>query len=140
MNVLKLLPKFKNDEERYIVAAAIGLPLICAGLLFIPPLVVYFGFKDKLTDTSKLIVRQYLNFMLTLFIAIIICTITVVGSILVPVIGIVGLIYLIIDLLAVLNGTEVQIPVFIEFLKENSPASYEEQPKAEEQPKDELKP
>jgi len=121
MAMIKITPNFKTQEERNIIAVAIGTTLLFAGYLsFVPPLVAYFAMTDKLSDTGKTILRQFLNFMINIAILSWILTFTVIGIPLVAVVGLVGLIFVIIDLLAVLNNSEVSIPVLFEALKESS--------------------
>ncbi len=119
--MVKIVPDFKSSEERNVVALAIGLSLVCGGYFsFVPSLIVYFGTPDMLSENGKEIVRNYLNFMGNIAIILAILTITGIGLLLVPLVLIYGLIYVIIDLLAVLNNTEVSIPVFFELLKPSS--------------------
>ncbi len=126
MAVLKILPQFQNDEERNLVALGIGLTLLFGGYLsFIPPMVVYFGLSDKLSESGKLIMRQFINFMISVAILMIILTITVIGVFLVPIVGVCALILVIVNLLAVLNKSQLTIPILYEFLK---PAVAQNQP------------
>lgn len=121
MSIVKISPEFKTVEERNLIALAIGLTLIFGGYLsFIPPLVVYFGLPDKLSDSGKFILRQFINFMVDVAIIILLLTISIVGIPLVAIVAVVALIFVIINLLAVLNNSEVSIPVLFEVLKDSS--------------------
>ncbi len=121
MSLVKILPQFKTSEERNLVALAIGLTLLFGGYLsFVPPLIVYFCMTDKLSDSGKHILRQFINFMINVAVIVLILTVSIIGIPLVIVVGVGALVFVIIDLLAVLNNSEVSIPVFFEALKESS--------------------
>ena len=121
MAVVRVLPQFQTPEERNLVALAIGLTLVCGGYLsFVPPLVVYFGLPDKLSVSGKYILRQFINFMISVAVIMLILTVSIIGMPLVFLVGLGALIYVIINLLAVLNNSEVNIPVWFEALKDSS--------------------
>ena len=121
MAMVKITPQFQSSEERNLVALAIGLTLLFGGYFsFIPPMVVYFAMSDRLSDSGKYILRQFLNFMINVAVIVFVLTVVVIGLPLVPVVGVAALIFVIIELLAVLNNSEVTIPVFFEALKESS--------------------
>lgn len=124
MSMVKITPKFKNAEERNLIALAIGLSILLGGYVsFAPPLILYFGFPDKLSDSGKDILRQFLNFMINVAVIMLVLTVTVIGLPIAGLVFVVSLIFMIIDLLAVLNNSEVRIPVFFEALKASSDMS-----------------
>ena len=121
MAMVKISPEFKTSEERNLLALAIGLTLLFAGYLsFIPPLVVYFGFPDKLSDSGKHILRQFINFMVDIAIIMLVLSVSIIGIPLAGLAGVVAAIFVIIILLNVLNNSEVTIPVLFEVLKDSS--------------------
>ena len=137
-----ITPTFKDQEEKNIVMAAIGISILLGltGYLgIVAPLVVYFGMQNKLSSVGREIIRRFSNFQILLCIVCVILTITGVGILIVPLIGIYGLIIALIALLAIMNNEPVNIPVFVEIIKETAGTTIPSQEKTE-QPKDELKP
>lgn len=137
-----ITPNFKDQEEKNIVMGTIGISLLLGltGYLgLVAPLVVYFGMQSKLSTDGKEIIRRFSNFQIVLCIACIILSITGIGLLLVPLVGIYGLIISIIALLAVMNNEPVKIPVFFDLIKESAGMPITPQNNQEE-PKDELKP
>ena len=121
MQSIKISPQFQSNDERNMIALAIGLTFIFAGYLsFVPPLVVYFGMPDKLSASGKNILRQFINFMFNIAILMFVLSISVIGLPLVPVVYAIGIIFTIINLLAVLNNSETNIPILFEALKDSS--------------------
>ncbi len=137
-----ITPNFKDQEEKNIVMATIGISLLLnfTGYLgLVAPLVVYFGMQNKLSASGKEIIRRFSNFEIVLCIACVILTITGIGILLVPLVGIYGLIISIIALLAVMNNEPVKIPVFFDLIKETAgtpitPQANQEEPKDESNP------
>ena len=106
----------------------VSLILGFTGVLgLVAPLVVYFGFANKLSESGKEIVRAFINFEIFITILVVILMISMIGAILVPLAGLVALIYVIIALLAVLNNSVVNIPVPFEFIKKSAEQTYTEQ-------------
>ena len=137
-----ITPTFKNQEEKNIVMATIGISILLGltGYLgLVAPIVVYFGMQNKLSSVGKEIIRRFSNFQILLCIVCVILSITGIGILLVPIVGIYGLIITIIALLAVMNNEPVNIPVFAEFIKEGAGTPISQQTNNENQ-KDELKP
>ena len=137
-----ITPTFKDQEEKNIVMATILISLVLGltGYLgIVAPLVVYFGMQSKLSTAGKEIIRAFSNFQIILCLACIILTITGIGILLVPIVGIYGLIITIIALLAIMNNEKVKIPVFVELIKENAGSTITPTTEQESK-KDELKP
>ena len=140
-----IAPNFKDQEEKNIVLFTILISLLLgltAYLGVVVPLVVYFGMQNKLSNAGKEIIRAYSNFQLVLLFVYIILTVTAflfIPILIMPIVGIYGLIISILALLAIINNEEVKIPVFFEFIKESSIAPATPSAK-QEAPKDELKP
>ena len=125
MATTNIPPSFKDQDEKNIVAGTIGVSLLLGltgYLAVVPPLVVYFGMADKLSKNGKEIIRAFANFEIIICIVAFILLFTGIGVLLVPLVAIFGLVYCILALLAVLNNTEVKIPVFFEFIKESAGA------------------
>ena len=121
MQIVKIKPGFQSSEERNLIAIAIGLTLVFGGYLsFVPPLILYFGFPDKLSASGKLILRQFINFMINIAIIMVVLTVSIIGLPLAPVVFVVAVIYTIINVLSVLNNSETNIPIIFEALKESS--------------------
>ena len=121
MQTIKIKPEFKSTEERNLIALAIGLTFFFVGYLsFLPPLVVYFGMPDKLSDSGKNILRQFINFMINIAIILWALTFIVVGLPIVPLVVALSVIFTIINLLAVLNNSETNIPILFEALKDSA--------------------
>ena len=132
MAMVKISPNFQTSQERNLVAVAIGLTLICGGYLsFLPPLILYFGFPDKLSDSGKHILRQFINFMADVAIIMLVLTVTILGVPFAIVVGTLAAIFVIIILLNVLNNSEVSIPVLFEVLKDSSVIGKTETEKSE---------
>ena len=133
MSMVKIVPEFKTSEERNLIALAVGLtPFLVGYLSFIPPLILYFGFPDKLSDSGKHILRQFINFMANVAIIMFILSATIIGLRLVALVGLVAVIFVILILINVLNNSEVSIPVLFEVLKDSSVIKQDESEKTEE--------
>ena len=118
-----ITPTFKDQEEKNIVMATIGITLLLGFSGYfgvIAPIVAYFGLQSKLSNTGKEIIRRFANFEIVICLACVILSITVIGLPLVILAGLYGLIISLIALLAVMNNEPVKIPVFFEFIKESS--------------------
>ena len=137
-----ITPNFKDQEEKNIVMATIGISLLLgfSGYLgVVAPIVAYFGLQNKLSGAGKEIIRRLANFEIVICLACLILSITVIGIPLVFIVGIYGLIITIIALLAVMNNEPVNIPIFVEFIKESAitpitPQNNQEAPKDETNP------
>ena len=137
-----ITPNFKNQEEKNIVMATIGISLLLGFSGYfgvIAPIVAYFGLQNKLSGAGKEIIRRLANFEIVICLICLLLSITVIGIPLVIVAGIYGLIITLIALFAVMNNEPVNIPVFVEFIKESSitPITPQNNPEA---PKDEPNP
>ena len=137
-----ITPNFKNQEEKNIVMATIGISLLLSLSGYfgvIAPIVAYFGLTSKLSTCGKEIIRRLANFEIVICLACLILSITVIGLPLVFIVGIYGLIITIIALLGVMNNETVNIPVLIEFIKESAgtpvtPQTNNEPPKNDSNP------
>lgn len=118
-----IAPNFKDQEEKNIVMATIGITILLSVTCYfacLAPLIVYFGLQDKLSNVGREIIRRFTNFEILITIACILLSITVVGIPVMILVGLFGLIISIIALFAVINNTEVNIPVFVELIKESA--------------------
>ena len=123
MATTNIMPVFKSQEEKNIVMATIAISILLGltgYLALIAPIVAYFGLKGSLSANGKEIVRALANFEIFICIASVILGITVVGIPLIFLLGIYALIVTLIALFAVINNTEIKIPVFFEFIKANA--------------------
>ena len=113
-----ILPVFKNPEDRNILILALLLALVFG---FIPFLLVLLFLNEKIGESSKQIIKSFLNFELLIFLISVIAAIPIVGflvSLLIcPLCFIVNLIVILMALLAISNNQAVKIPVFIKFIQ-----------------------
>ncbi len=106
-----------TEEERTWGMLAHISPLIAGivGLPFLGPLVVWMMYKDKsefVTDQAK----ESLNFQLAVLIAVLVCTATCVGIIVLPVVIIGALIYEIIGGMEANKGVRYRYPYSIRMI------------------------
>ena len=133
MKTITISPQFANQEEKSIVMISVLismlLPFTAVGVLalFLPTIVAYFAFADKLGINSKEILRLYSNFTLSAFLIGLVIFPTVfllIGVALELILGIYVLIYEIIIMMAILNNTPVKIPVFFDLIKSSATIPY----------------
>ena len=110
-------PSGLSEEDRMWGMLA-HLSALIAGLVALPfvgPLVVYLMYKDKsefVGDQAK----EALNFQIAVMIAVLVCFVTVVGIILLPVVGIGALIYEIIGGMEANKGVRYRYPYTIRLI------------------------
>lgn len=113
----KIMPVFKNDNDKIIVVAMIIASMF---LVFIPALVVVLFFKEQVSENSYAIAKMFLNFELLLFLVALIFAVPLIGwllgVILAPLMTIGNIIICVINLCAVAKGAEIKVPVPYEFI------------------------
>ena len=133
MKTITIPPQFATQEEKSIVMisilVSILLPFTAVGALalFLPTIIAYFAFEDKLGPNSKEILRLYSNFTLSAFLIGLVIFPTVFILIGIPlefILGIYVFIYELIIIMAVLNNTPVKIPVIFDLIKSSATIPY----------------
>ena len=113
----KIMPLFKNDDDRIITIAVF---LTSVFFLFLPSLLVILCLKEKLSDEAYGIIKSVFNFELFLFIISLFFMLPVIGWIagivVAPLIAIWNILVMIIALCSVAKDKEVSIPVPYEFV------------------------
>ena len=113
----KIMPLFKDDQDKIIVVAMIIASMF---LVFVPALLAVLFLKDKLSENSYAIAKSFLNFELILFLVSLIFAVPVIGwllgVVLAPLMMIGNVIVCIINLCAVAKVAELKIPVPYEFI------------------------
>jgi uncharacterized Tic20 family protein len=115
------LPTFQptEDERTWGMLAHLSCFIASlAGLPFLGPLVVWMMKKDQSQFVADQ-AREALNFQLAMLVAILVCTATCIGIILVPVIAIAGIIYPILGGLEANKGIVYRYPYTIRFISGN---------------------
>lgn len=105
-----------SDDSKLFAALAHGLGLL---VTFIPALVIWLIKKDE-DAFVKEHARQAMNFQLTIFIAAVvsgILTLVLIGFLLLPIVGIVALVFTIIAIIKAAQGEEYSYPLTIPFFK-----------------------
>ncbi|MEO6639332.1 MAG: DUF4870 domain-containing protein [Ginsengibacter sp.] len=116
------------DEKSYLGSDPIALPTndektmailshiltVVAG--FVAPLIIYFIKKDE-SDFVREHARESLNFQITVFIIIIACVITVIGILLLWLVGIVTLILVIMATVKASDGKLYRYPISFRLIK-----------------------
>lgn len=134
MKTIIVPPQFATQEEKSIVMISvlisILLPFTAVGALalFLPTVIAYFVFADKLGPNAKEILRLYSNFTLSAFIIGLVISPTILllglGVILELILGIYVFIYELIIIMAILNNTPVKIPVIFDLIKPSASIPY----------------
>ena len=113
----KILPAFKDDQDKIIVVAMIIASMF---LVFVPALLVVLFLKDRISENSYAIAKMFLNFELMLFLVSLIFVVPLIGWLLGVVFGplmmIANIIICIINLCAVVKCGELKVPVPYEFI------------------------
>ena len=113
----KVMPMFNDDRDKIIVVAMIVASMF---FIFVPALLVVLLLKEHISENSYQIAKMFLNFELLLFLLSLIFAVPVIGWILGVILGplmmIFNVIICVIDLCAVVKGTEVKVPVPYEFI------------------------
>lgn len=134
MRAVTIPPQFVTSEEKSIVMISvlisILLPFTAVGAIavFVPTLVAYFAFADKLNPNSKEILRLYSNFTLSALLIGIIISPTIIllglGVVLELILAIYVFINEIVILMAILNNTPIKIPVIFDLIKTSASIPY----------------
>lgn len=115
--IKKIMPSFKDDQDKIIVVAMIIASMF---LVFVPALIVVLFLKDKLSENSYAIAKMFLNFELLLFLVSLIFAVPLIGWILGVILGplmmILNVIICIVNLCAVAKSAEIKVPVPYEFI------------------------
>ena len=113
----RIIPQFKDDNDKIIVVAMIILSLFC---VFIPPLIVMLCLKNYISESSYQIAKAYLNLELFLFLVSLIFIIPIigwiVGFILCPILYIINVVIIVLNLCAISAMKELKIPVPFNFI------------------------
>lgn len=111
-------PSTEGKSRDKTLALISHLSIIFAGLIL--PLILYLVKKDDVDEWTLTHIKEALNFHITLTIAMFICGLLVVvaiGLFLLPVVGIVGLVFGIIATIKASNEEEYKYPMSIRLVK-----------------------
>lgn len=112
-----IIPMFKDDRDKIIVVAMIVASMF---FVFVPALLVILLLKEQISDNSYQITKSFLNFEILLFLISLIFVVPVIGWLIGviagPLLMIFNVIICIINLCAVIKGSETKIPVAYEFI------------------------
>ncbi len=114
---MKILPEFKNDTDRLITIAMIIGSIF---LIFIPSLIVIFIPKNYISESTYKIAKSFFNLELLLTIISLFSIVPLIGWIfgifVAPILMIINLIIVIVNLIAVANNRELNIPTPLTFI------------------------
>ena len=116
--IKKIAPKFNDETDKVIIIGMFVASIL--PLLFIPPLLVVFLMKERISEETFQIAKAYFNFELLLFLITLIFILPVIGWIarisLYPIIYILNIVIIVINLCAIAKEVDIKIPVPYEFI------------------------
>ena len=112
-------PLSETEDRQYASFAHLGGIAVIIGLGWLPALIIWLVFKDRgsFTNTEG---KEALNFQITIVLASIVAsilTVVIIGFVLLPIVGIVGIIFSILGFLKAKDGIAYRYPFALRLIK-----------------------